>query len=297
LAQIEVETGIVGPTAGEDALGWVTQTGLRLVPAFFLLVLIVAALMAPVVAPHDPDDVTLAARFLPPVFQGGTWTYPLGTDFSGRDMVSRLMFGARTSLSIAAVSLLLGAAIGTCVGLCAGYARGRVDAVLMRVVDLGISYPVLLLALVLAAAFGPRLVNVVVVMAFTVWARFARVVRDQARVVRQQAYVAIAELAGAPPRRIVLRHVLPNLAGTILVLVSVQFGQLIIVESSLSFLGAGVPPPEPALGSMIADGREYLASAWWISFMPGLAVTAAVLAMNLLADWLRDRLDPHLRGV
>jgi peptide/nickel transport system permease protein len=260
-----------------------------------LVVLVTAAIFAPVVAPHDPLDVKLTARLLPPVFQGGTWDFPLGTDYAGRDMLSRIVFGARISLGIASASLLIGAAIGTCIGLIAGYSRGRVDAILMRITDLGISYPVILLALVLATAFGPQISNLILALAFTVWSRFAHVIRDEVLVVRELQYVALAQLAGAPPHRIVVRHVLPNVANTIMVLLSLQLGHVIVVEASLSFLGAGVPPPEPAWGSMIALGREYVFEAWWIPTMPGLAMTATVLALNLFGDWLRDRLDPRLR--
>jgi peptide/nickel transport system permease protein len=154
---------------------------------------------------------------------------------------------------------------------------------------------VILLALVLAAAFGPQTGNLIVALAFTVWSRFAHVIRDEVLVVRELQYVALAQIAGAPAHRIVARHVLPNVANTIMVLLSLQLGQIILIESSLSFLGAGVPPPEPAWGSMIALGREYIFDAWWIPTMPGLAMTATVLTVNLFGDWLRDRLDPRLR--
>lgn len=259
-----------------------------------IVVLLAAAIFAPVIAPHDPLEVNLATRFLPPVFQGGSWTYALGTDDAGRDILSRLIFGARVSLVVAGISLLLGGALGTSIGLISGYAGGRLDAVLMRISDLGISYPIILLVLVLAAAFGPQTGNLILVIAFTVWARIARVVRDQVLVVREQLYVALAQLAGTPPHRIVLRHILPNVASTVMVLLSLQVGQIIIIEASLSFLGAGVPPPAPAWGAMIALGRDYLLSAWWVPTMPGFAITATVLALNLFGDWLRDRLDPQL---
>jgi peptide/nickel transport system permease protein len=263
--------------------------------ASVLVILVSAAALAPIVAPHDPLEVGLTERLLPPVFQGGTWDHPLGTDWVGRDLLSRIIFGARTSLGVASASLLIGGVVGTCIGLVAGYARGRVDAVLMRITDLGISFPVILLALVLAAAFGPQTGNLIVALAFTVWSRFAHVIRDEVLVVRELQYVALAQIAGAPAHRIVARHVLPNVANTIMVLLSLQLGQIILIESSLSFLGAGVPPPEPAWGSMIALGREYIFDAWWIPTMPGLAMTATVLTVNLFGDWLRDRLDPRLR--
>lgn len=260
-----------------------------------LSILVGMALLAPVVAPHDPLDTNLPLRLRPPVFQGGSWAFPLGTDDAGRDMLSRVMFGARLSLAVAGASLLLGGVVGTTIGLVSGYAGGRADAVLMRITDLTISYPVILLALLLAAIFGPNVSNLVLAIAFVVWARFARVVRGEVLVLRELPYIALAQLAGAPPHRIVLRHVLPNVANTVMVLTSLQIGQVILVEASLSFLGAGVPPPEPAWGSMIALGRDFLLTAWWVPVMPGIAITATVLTLNLFGDWLRDRLDPRLQ--
>jgi peptide/nickel transport system permease protein len=254
-----------------------------------------SAVFANVIAPFDPLQTNLPMRLTPPAFQTGNWTYVLGTDDAGRDILSRIIFGARTSLLLAGASLIVGASIGTCIGLVAGYAGGLRDVVLMRITDLTLSYPVILLALLLSVALGPRTANVIVAISFILWARFARVVRGEALLVKEQPYVDAARTVGASPSRIVVRHVLPNLANTIMVLASLQLGWVILVEASLSFLGAGVPPPEPAWGSMTALGRDYVVTAWWVPTMPGIAIMLTVLALNLLGDWLRDRLDPRLR--
>lgn len=262
---------------------------------FILSVFLSFALFAEVVAPYDPLATNLAKRLTPPVFQTGDWTAILGTDDLGRDILSRIVFGARVSLLVAGASLLVGAAIGTVVGLVAGYSGGIRDAILMRITDLVLSYPVILLALLLAVAVGPRTSNVVIAIAFILWARFAIVVRGETLLIRQQLYIDAARAVGATPLRIVTRHIFPNLANTITVLASLMLGWVILIEASLSFLGAGVPPPEPAWGSMTALGRDYVVEAWWVPTMPGFAIMLAVLALNLFGDWLRDRLDPRLR--
>ena len=262
-----------------------------------LTILLTMAVIGPAIVAYDPLETDLPSRLLPPVFQGGSWAHPLGTDDAGRDILTRIVFGARLSLTVAITSLVLGGGVGTLVGLVAGYSGGRVDAVLMRIADLTISYPVILLALLLAAAFGPQTANLIFAIAFILWARFARVVRGEVLVIRELAYVALAQIAGTPPHRIVLRHIVPNVANTVMVLISLQLGQVIVVEASLSFLGAGVPPPQPAWGSMISFGRDYVLTAWWVPTMPGIAITATVLAFNLFGDWLRDRLDPRLQAL
>lgn len=260
-----------------------------------LLVLVAGAILADVVAPYDPLTIDLANRLQPPVFQGGSWAHALGTDPTGRDILSRILHGSRVTLYIASTSLLLGAVAGTTLGLVAGYYGGLIDSVLMRAADLTISYPVYMLALVMAVTFGPSQVNIIVAVTIVLWARFARVVRGEALALRTRDYVALARIAGASPWRIVTRHMLPNVLNTVVVLASIQLGGVILIEAALSFLGAGVPPPAPAWGSMIAAGRDYVTTAWWVPTMPGLALMATVLCLNLLGDWLRDRLDPKLR--
>ncbi len=263
--------------------------------AVILFILVGTAVFAPTLAPFDPLDTNLPDRLQPPALLGGSWDHPLGTDATGRDILSRILYGARISLTVGAASLAAGALVGTTIGLVAGYLGGRLDAILMRIADLSLSYPIILLALLLAAAYGAKSENVVIAVAFVLWARFARVVRAEALSVRERDHVALARIAGASSTRIILRHIMPNVMNTVLVLASLQLGWAILAEAALSFLGAGIPPPNPAWGSMVAQGREYVVSAWWVPTMPGLAILVTVLSVNLLGDWLRDRLDPRLR--
>jgi len=260
--------------------------------AIFVLV----ALLAPLLAPADPYDQSLRLRFRPPVWEErGSWAYPLGTDRLGRDLLSRIIYGARVSLAAGVVTVLISSAFGAAVGLVAGYYGGRTDAALMRVTDATLSFPVILLALILAVTVGPSFTNVVIAIAVILWARYARVIRGQVLTLMTLDFIAQARIAGAGAWRIITRHLLPNTLNTLVVLITLQIGYVIIVEASLSFLGAGIPPPTPAWGSMIAEGRDFVTSAWWVSFFPGLAILLVVLAFNLLGDWLRDTLDPKLR--
>ena len=210
-------------------------------------------------------------------------------------MLSRIIWGARVSLAAGVVTVLLASAFGAAVGLVAGYYGGRVDTALMRFTDATMSFPVILLALILAVTVGPSFTNVVVAIAVILWARYARVIRAQVLTLMQLDFIAQSRIAGAGGWRIITRHLFPNTLNTLVVLVTLQIGYVIIVEASLSFLGAGIPPPTPAWGSMISEGREYVTSAWWASFFPGLAILLVVLAFNLIGDWLRDTLDPKLR--
>jgi peptide/nickel transport system permease protein len=293
---------VTGPASATDVLpapaAAPAAAGRRLpwVPVGIIAVFVVAAVLAPWLSPADPEAQTLRARFRPPVWlEGGSWSHPLGTDRLGRDLLSRVLHGARVSLAAGVVTVLLSSAIGAAVGLVAGYYRGRVDAALMRVTDATMSFPVILLALILAVTVGPSFVNVVVAVAVILWARYARVIRGQVLTLMELDFIAQARIAGAGPLRIIGRHLLPNTFNTLMVLLTLQVGYVIIVEASLSFLGAGIPPPTPAWGSMIAEGRDFITTAWWVSFFPGLAILLVVLAFNLLGDWLRDTLDPRLR--
>ncbi len=257
---------------------------------------VAVALLAPLLGLGSPQEQSLRKRFRPPVWEErGTWEHPLGTDRLGRDMLSRIIWGARVSLAAGVVTVLLASAFGAAVGLVAGYYGGRVDIALMRFTDATMSFPVILLALILAVTVGPSFTNVVVAIAVILWARYARVIRAQVLTLMQLDFIAQARIAGAGAFRIITRHLVPNTLNTLVVLVTLQIGYVIIVEASLSFLGAGIPPPTPAWGSMISEGREYVTSAWWASFFPGLAILLVVLAFNLIGDWLRDTLDPKLR--
>lgn len=257
---------------------------------------VLVALLAPVLSPSDPYEQSLRLRFRPPVWEErGGWAHPLGTDRLGRDLLARIVWGSRVSLAVGALAVLLAGTIGAAVGLVAGYYGGRVDVTLMRVTDATLSFPVILLALILAVTVGPSFTNVVIAIAVILWARYARVIRGQVLALMTLDFIAQARIAGAGAWRIITRHLLPNTLNTLVVLMTLQVGYVIIVEASLSFLGAGIPPPTPAWGSMIAEGREFVTSAWWVSFFPGLAILLVVLAFNLLGDWLRDTLDPKLR--
>jgi peptide/nickel transport system permease protein len=267
-----------------------------IVSMVIIVVFVLAALLAPVLSPADPYEQSLRQRFRPPVWEErGSWAHPLGTDRLGRDQLSRIVYGARVSLAVGALAVLLAGAVGATVGMVAGYYGGRVDAVLMRITDATLSFPTILLALILAVTVGPSFTNVVVSIAVILWARYARVIRGQVLTLMQLDFIAQARIAGAGAWRIITRHLLPNTLNTLVVLLTLQIGYVIIVEASLSFLGAGIPPPTPAWGSMIAEGRDFVTSAWWASALPGLAILLVVLAFNLLGDWLRDTLDPKLR--
>ena len=269
-----------------------------LIPAFVLLVLLIfPAITADWLAPHDPVHGSVKDRRQPPVFFGGTWTYPLGTDRIGRDILSRIMYGARVSLTISLVGIFVGGIIGASLGMLAGFFGGWIDTVIMRLVDISLALPAILLALVLAAATGPSFQTIIVVVAFVLWALYARQVRGEVLSIRERDFVARARVAGATRLRIMARHILPNVANTIIVLATLQVGSVIILEAALSFLGLGIPRPTPAWGIMVADGRQLIVSAWWISFFPGLAITLTVFSLNLLGDWLRDRLDPKLKQI
>lgn len=270
-----------------------------LVPLVILtFVLVIPAVLAPQVAPHDPLKGSLSKRLKAPVWmQGGSIEYPLGTDKMGRDLLSRIIYGARVSLAVSAVAIFVGGLIGTALGLISGYFGGRVDGILMRLVDISLSLPTILLALVLVAAVGPSFWTVITVLVVLLWARYARLVRGETLSIKERDFIARARVAGASHTRIMTRYLFPNVVNSLIVLATLQVGYVILLESALSFLGAGLPRPTPAWGLMVADGRELIVSAWWVSMFPGLAIMLTVLALNLLGDWLRDRLDPKLRNV
>ncbi len=267
-----------------------------LIPMFFLALFVITGVFAPLIAPHDPERGGLRDRNLPPAWeQGGNSEFLLGTDHLGRDMLSRVIFGARISLAVAGVTLGVGMVIGVASGLIAGWYGGWLDEFLMRIVDIKLAIPTILLALVLVLALGQSFLIIVAILAIAVWPRFARNVRGEVLQLKTMDFVALAKVAGASTPRILFIHIFPGVINTLIVLATLEVGIVILLESTLSFLGAGVPPPTPAWGSMVSDGRDRLAVAWWISTMPGLAIMVTVLSMNLFGDWLRDRLDPRLR--
>lgn len=265
-------------------------------PFLIIVVLVFVALFAPLLAPHSPTAQSLPDKLMPPAWQeGGNSKYLLGTDLLGRDVLSRLLYGARISLTVAAAALLAGGGIGLGLGIASGYLGGRVDSLLMRMVDATLTFPTILIALLLAVSLGQGLRTMVIAIALILWARFARVVRGEVLSVKARDFVALARVHGCSPVRIMAVHILPNVMNTFMVLLSLHIGFVILVEAALSFLGAGIPPPTPSWGQMVADGRGHIASAWWLSFLPGAAIMLVVLAFNLFGDWLRDWLDPRLR--
>ena len=255
-----------------------------------------AALAAPQIAPWDPGRQMLIKRLRPPAWEArGLREHPLGTDHLGRDILSRILYGGRISLGVGLSAVTLSCVIGVTLGLLAGFHGGRTDALIMRVVDVFLAIPYILLAMGVVFALGPSLVNVILVMAATRWVQFARIVRADVLSIREREFVSGARARGNRSMRLLLRHVLPNALTPIIVVATLELAFMIIYESALSFLGLGVQPPTPTWGWMLSDGRNYLATAWWLATFPGLAIMLTVLAVNLLGDWLRDTLDPRLK--
>ena len=269
---------------------------LPLIPMFILGVFVVTGIAAPLIAPHDPERGDIRARNVPPAWlEDGSTEYLLGTDHLGRDMLSRVIFGARISLVVVVVTLGVGMVIGVGAGLVGGWYGGWLDELIMRIVDIKLAIPTILLALVLVLALGQSFLVIVAILAIAIWPRFARNTRGEVLQLKTMDYVALAQVAGASTPRILFIHIFPGVINTLIILATLEVGLVILLESTLSFLGAGIPPPTPAWGSMVADGRDRLAVAWWISTMPGLAIMLVVVSMNLFGDWLRDKLDPRLR--
>jgi len=267
-----------------------------LIPLSIITVMITTAVLAEFLTPYSSTEISLANRLRPPFWeQGGSLSHPLGTDPMGRDLLTRMIYGARISLVVAMLALLVGGGIGAALGLIAGYYGGRLDALVMRVADTTMAFPIILFAILFVVVLGGSMVTTVFAVALVLWARYARVIRGEVLSLRERDFVAQARVAGCSSSRIMLIQLFPNILNTLVVLLSLQVGWVIIVEASLSFLGAGIPPPTPTWGSMIAEGRDYIATAWWVSFFPGLAILATVLSFNLFGDWLRDALDPKLR--
>jgi len=273
---------------------------LPLIPIVILVPFAFMALFADWIAPYDPTEPIPGAKiFEPPFWMAGGHAYALlGTDFQSRDVLSRLIFGARVSLIVGVTGTIVAGGIGTAMGVLSGYLGGWVDQVIMRVTDAWLALPALVFAIFLAAVAGPSMWNIVIILGAVYWTRYARVIRGEVLTLREREYVKLSEIAGASSARVIFRHILPNVLNSTMVLASLTIGVVIIAEASLSFLGVGVPPPEPAWGSMLSEGRSMLmVGDWWLTIFPGVCIMLVVLATQLLGDWLRIRLDPQLRNL
>ena len=269
-----------------------------IVPLAVVALLLLCALFAPLLAPHSPLEGSLGERLAPPMgLEGAKSGHVLGTDRHGRDTLSRLLYGARISLAVSVVGITLTGAAGSLVGLLAGFFGGWVDTLLMRLADISLSLPGILIAVLLSVVFEPSFTNVIIVVVFLLWPSYARLTRGETLGLKQQEFVSLARIAGCSSARITFRHIVPNLAPSILVLATLHVGYVIVLEAALSFLGVGIPPPTPSWGVMVADGRGLIEQAWWVSILPGIAILVTVLSLNILGDWVRDRLDPKLRQV
>ena len=271
--------------------------GFPLIPLSILGGLLFVAIFANVLAPHDPEVGTLGERFRPPVWQqGGSEKFLLGSDHLGRDVLSRLIFGARVSIVVGFTAVLVAGVLGTGLGILSGYLGGWVDQVIMRITDTWLALPALTFAIFLAAVVGPSEMNIVIILGAVYWTRYARVIRGEVLSLKERDFVRLAIVAGCSKRTIMKRHILPNVLNSAIVLGTLMLGVVVVTEAALSFLGVGVPPPKPAWGLMLADGKKgMMAGYWWLTVLPGCCIMFMVLSANLLGDWLRVKLDPQLR--
>jgi peptide/nickel transport system permease protein len=272
-------------------------SGFPLIPILILTTLALTAIFANALAPYNPEIGSLGHRFRPPAWQaGGSEQYLLGTDHLGRDVLSRLIFGARVSMVVGFTAVIVAGVLGTVLGILSGYLGGWVDQIIMRITDTWLALPALTFAIFLAAIVGPSEMNIVIILGAVYWTRYARVVRGEVLSLREREYVRLAIVAGCTKWTIMRRHILPNVANSAIVLATLMLGVVIVTEASLSFLGVGVPPPKPAWGLMLADGKKGLmAGYWWLTVLPGCCIMLMVLSANLLGDWLRVKFDPQLR--
>jgi len=260
-----------------------------------VLSVIICTILAPYLSPHDPIFQDVEKRLFPPIGQSGSDPhYLLGTDHLGRDIVSRLIYGARISLVVSISAVAFSGVLGTIIGLLSGFYGGKVDSVFMRLADVQLAFPFILLAIAIIAVLGPSLQNIIIVMGITGWVIYARVVRAEVLSLREKEYIMAVRALGGSNGRIIFKHLFPNVVPPCIVIVTLEMARMIIMESALSFLGLGVQPPTPTWGGMLADGRVYLYTSWWLATFPGLVIMLVVLGINLLGNWLRDILDPRL---
>ncbi len=287
----------IGTRLGRGLRRAILRAGPGVILSILLLsLMVVAAIGAPLLAPHDPTAGDVTRRLMPPFWlEGGDLEYPLGTDQIGRDVFSRVIYGSRISLTVGVTAVLISGALGTFLGLVSGYRGGLVDAVIMRIADIQLAFPFILLAISVVAVIGSGLLNVVVVLGVAGWVSYGRVVRGQVLSVKEKEFVEAARALGAGTARILFVHILPNVFTPVIVLATFSAASYMVTEAALTFLGLGVPPSIPSWGNMLTDARDYVRTAWWMPVFPGAALALTVLATNLLGDWLRDYLDPHLR--
>jgi peptide/nickel transport system permease protein len=286
---------VVRARAPARRLGWLRDV--PVIPCTIIATVVFVAAFADLLAPHDPQFGSLTARFLPPFWQaGGSTAHILGTDHLGRDVLSRLIFGARVSLVVGFTAVIVAGVTGTILGIISGYLGRWVDQVIMRITDTWLALPALTFAIFLAAIVGPSEMNIVIILGAVYWTRYARIVRGEVLSLKEREFVRLAQVAGCSKWTIMRRHILPNVVNSAIVLATLQLGVVIIAEASLSFLGVGVPPPKPAWGVMLSDGKQGLmVGYWWLTVFPGACIMLMVLSANLLGDWLRVKLDPQLR--
>jgi peptide/nickel transport system permease protein len=265
--------------------------------ATFLALIILAAILAPLVSPYDPNAQDIVNRLTPPAWQhGGTWSHVFGTDELGRDILSRVIYGARTSVTIGAIVVLIGMVAGTATGLLAGFRGGWLDTVVMRVVDIQFTFPALLMAMAMVFALGASTKTIIIALSVDAWLPYCRLGRSMVLSVRKTTYVEAARITGCTNRRIVRWHVLPNVASPLITLAVLEFARIVLAESTLSFLGLGIQPPTVSWGLMLNTGEDYLTVAWWLIAIPGLFLTLTVLSANVVASWLRVAADPLQKG-
>ena len=301
---MELTTTSHPPVIRQLAAAWAFVRRWPVIPGAVIVTLVLMGAFGPYIAPHDPVIADARSRHVPPVgmevcvgprCKTGSWTNPLGTDHVGRDVLSRIIVGSRISLIVAALSLVVGLIVGTSIGMISGYLGGIFDEIITRIVDIWLALPFLMVALLVVLIFGQSIGVVFLLLAVLSWVGFVRVVRAQTLQLKEMDYVALARIAGASPVRIIFRHVLPGVINSAIVIATLNVGNLILAEATLSFLGAGIPPPTPAWGVLISEGREYISTAWWQTAFPGVGIFLVVMSLNFLGDWARDRFDPRLR--
>lgn len=290
-----------GEVSGDKSWAWrvghlFRRSKLALVGAVVVFALVVVAILAPQIAPHEPNAQDLFQALQPPAWhENGSAVYLLGSDQYGRDILSRIIYGARVTLVAAVFAALLAAVVGTLLGLIAGYWGGRLDMLVMRLVDVQLGFPLVLLALTIVAVLGANLRNLIIAMAITGWMVYTRVIRAAVLSLKEQEFIEAARAIGASNRRIILVHILPNVLSQVLILLTLEVARMTLMEASLSYLGLGVPPPTPSWGRMLSESREYMVIAYWIVLFPGIAIMLTVLGVNFMGDGLRDALDPTLQ--